>query len=83
MSHLWISVRKSECEVKCFHRIPDLHFATEGNALGDIAYEGGLNVDGLCQTRSQLAYITWGVMNRRILPWLHHEVRGPSQAVSS
>jgi hypothetical protein len=47
-----IPVHEHEREVKHFHRVLEEHFPTEGNAMGDIAYQGGLNVDRLCQVSS-------------------------------
>ena len=44
-----ILVREHECHVKCSPRVLKLLFPAEGNALGDIAYQRGLNADGLCR----------------------------------
>jgi hypothetical protein len=49
MSLLWISIHGHECEVKNFGRVPDLTLSAEGNSMGDKAYQGRLNNDGLCR----------------------------------
>jgi hypothetical protein len=46
-NNIWILVRKRECEIKSFVRIPDVPYPTEGDALGDTACQGGLNADRL------------------------------------
>jgi len=43
-------------EVECLHCVLEVHFPAEGNALGDIAGQGGLNADGLCN-HEMLTYV--------------------------
>jgi len=47
-----ISFRERDREVKCFHRVLEVRFSAEGDALGDIACQGGLNADGLYHHQS-------------------------------
>jgi hypothetical protein len=42
-----ILVGEHGCDVKRYPCLPDVAFSTQGNALGDVACQGGLNADGL------------------------------------
>jgi hypothetical protein len=52
MISLDISVREHGRKVKCSNRVPDLLSPAEGDALGDIACERRLNIDGLCHDQN-------------------------------
>jgi hypothetical protein len=34
-----ILIREHGCDVKCYLRLPDKAFSTEGDAIGDVAYQ--------------------------------------------
>jgi hypothetical protein len=48
MDGLHIPVGKHECQVKCFHRVYEVLFSTEGDAFRSVACEGAPNADRLC-----------------------------------
>lgn len=54
MVSLQISVREHGREIKCSNCFPDPFFPAEGDALGNIACQRGLNTEGLCHDQNQL-----------------------------
>ena len=49
MNNVRILACEYERKVKCFHRLFEFHLSAQGNALGDVAYQGWLDADGLGQ----------------------------------
>jgi hypothetical protein len=43
----WILVGEHGCDVECCPCMPDVALSAEGDAFGDVAYQRGLNADGL------------------------------------
>jgi len=43
-----ILVGEHGCDIERYPCLPDVAFSAEGDALGDVTCQGGLNADGLC-----------------------------------